>query len=143
MEKTVERPQSQIVEQIDEIPETRTDVGTQTSEKAVETPQLHVVEKIVEIFQVQTGQSTQTFESVGTAPFCQLTLAVDVPVVVQRQVPSIEIVQKTVEVPQTQHIDKVADVPVARPRHRVANELGGRNCVTGERRKNKLPSRLD
>ena len=35
---------------------------------------------------------------------------------VQRQVPSIETVQKTVEVPQTQHIDKVADVPVARPR---------------------------
>ena len=33
-----------------------------------------------------------------------------------RQVPSIETVHKTVEVPQTQHIDKVADVPVARPR---------------------------
>ena len=33
-----------------------------------------------------------------------------------RQVPSIETVQKIVEVPQTQHIDKVADVPVARPR---------------------------
>ena len=62
---------------------------------------------------------------------------------VQRQVPSIETVQKTVEVPQTQHTDKVADVPVARPRHRVANELGGRNCVTGEMRKNELPSRLD
>ena len=27
--------------------------------------------------------------------------------------------------------------------NRVANELGGRNCVTGEMRKNKLPSRLD
>ena len=33
-----------------------------------------------------------------------------------RQVPSIETVHKIVEVPQTQHIDKVADVPVARPR---------------------------
>merc|ERR1719273_2819188 len=39
---------------------------------------------------------------------------VDIPVVVQRQVPMVQKAQKTVEVPQVQYIDKVVDVPVVR-----------------------------
>merc|ERR1712083_199712 len=41
---------------------------------------------------------------------------VDVPVVKQRQVPSIQKVQRTVEVPQVQYIDRVVDVPVVKQR---------------------------
>ena len=185
VEKTVERSQLQIVEQIDVIPEIRTDVGTQTSEKAVGTPQLHVVEKIVDIFQFQTGQSTQTFESLGTTPVCQLTQAVDIPVVAQRQTPQVQVSEKTVEISQLQAIEKIVETSetqtiqgartsersgtapgveevhatgVVKPDdtdakikffteealhgvgspvfdangNRVANELGKRDCVTGE-----------
>ena len=38
----------------------------------------------------------------------------DVPVVVQRQVPTIQKVQKTVDVPQFQHIDRIMDLPVVK-----------------------------
>ena len=40
----------------------------------------------------------------------------DVPVVMQRQVPAVKVVQKTVEVPQTQFIDRVVDTPVVQQR---------------------------
>ena len=36
---------------------------------------------------------------------------VDVPVATQRQVPTIQTVQKTVEVPQVQFLDRMVDVP--------------------------------
>ena len=42
----------------------------------------------------------------------------DVPVVMQRQVPVIQNVQKTVEVPLVQFIDKVVDVSVIMQRFR-------------------------
>ena len=38
----------------------------------------------------------------------------DMPVVVQRQVPVIQKVQKTVEVQQVQHIDMIVDLPVVK-----------------------------
>merc|ERR1711920_602016 len=41
---------------------------------------------------------------------------VDVPVVKQMQVPSVQKVQRTVEVPQVQYIDRVVDVPVVKQR---------------------------
>merc|ERR1712209_380195 len=41
---------------------------------------------------------------------------VDIPVVQQRQVPTVQTVQKTVEVPQLQFIDKVVDIPVVAQR---------------------------
>ena len=42
---------------------------------------------------------------------------VDVPVVRQGQIPTIRAVQKTVEVPQVQSLDRVLDAPVAMQRH--------------------------
>merc|ERR1712093_912611 len=39
---------------------------------------------------------------------------VDVPVVRQRQVPSVQKVQKYVEIPQIQYVDKVIDVPMTK-----------------------------
>ena len=42
----------------------------------------------------------------------ETTHHVDVPVVVQRRVPTVQRVKQTVEVPQVQYIDKVTDVPV-------------------------------
>jgi len=50
---------------------------------------------------------------------------VDVPVVKQRQVPSVQKVQKTVEVPQVQYIVKVVDVPVVK-RRQVPSVRSGR-----------------
>ena len=44
-------------------------------------------------------------------PNIQATKHVDVPVIIQRQVPTIQQVQKTVEVLQRQHVNKVVDVP--------------------------------
>ena len=41
----------------------------------------------------------------------QMTKHIDVPVVVQRQVPAIQKVQKAAEVPQVQHIDRIMDLP--------------------------------
>ena len=41
-----------------------------------------------------------------------LERVVDVPVAIQRQVPTIPSVQKTVEVPQIQYVDKIVDAPV-------------------------------
>ena len=153
VQKTVETPQQQCIDKVVE-------------DLVVHVPQVQIVGKTDEIPEIRTDVGSQTFESLGTAPVCQSTQAeiveaveievplpaeyaslmsvtepvlevppvvveyiqvevpqvqyidkaVDVPVAVQRQVPGIETVQKTVEVPQTQHIDKVADVPVARPR---------------------------
>ena len=37
---------------------------------------------------------------------------VDVPIVVQRQAPTVQTVKKTVEVPQVQFLGRVVDVPV-------------------------------
>merc|ERR1712064_129760 len=41
---------------------------------------------------------------------------VDVPVIMQRQVPAVQRVQKMVEVPQLQFIDRVVDIPVVQQR---------------------------
>ena len=60
---------------------------------------MQTVQKTVEIPQVQF-----------------LNKVVDIPVVVQRQVPMVQKVQKTLEVPQLQFIDKVVDIPVVAQR---------------------------
>ena len=41
------------------------------------------------------------------------TQVVDMPAVTQRQVPTFQLVRKTVEVPQIQYVDKIVDAPVA------------------------------
>ena len=114
----------QIVGKIDEIPEIRTDVGTQTSEssgtalvKDTEASVLKTPDSIKAHDQASlkttrnpNGESYPAFASEKSWNEASgKTMA-------HRQVPNIETVQKIVEVPQTQHIDKVADVPVARPR---------------------------
>merc|ERR1712107_706044 len=52
---------------------------------------------------------------------------VDIPVVAQRQIPMVQTVQKTIEIPQLQYIDKVVDVPVVQvvqvPRLQVVEKI--------------------
>ena len=97
----------------------------------------------------------------------------EIPVVAQRQIYMVQTVQMPMEIPQLQIVGEIVqdtqtseslkpDDPDAKTKflaeealhgiggiifdthgNRVANELRGRNCVTGEVRKNKLPSRLD
>ena len=47
---------------------------------------------------------------------------VDVTVVIAHEVPTIQSVQKMVEVPQSQYLDRVVDVPVA-----IMDLVGGKN----------------
>ena len=53
---------------------------------------------------------------------------VDMPVVVQRQVPMIPNLQKTVEVPQIQYVDKIVDAPVAVTQPSVPAEAERESC---------------
>ena len=58
-------------------------------------------------------------------------MIVDVPVVVQRQVPTIQTVQKTLEVSKVQFLDRVVDVPVVTqrqvPQERIQERIGGKS----------------
>ena len=115
VKKTVEDPQFEIVqitvENTENVPQ------VQVSEETVEISQLQAVEKIVETRETQMIQSTQTSEKLGTAPVCQSTQA-EIAEAVEIEVPipaesaslmSVQRVQKTVEVPQIQFIDKLVD----------------------------------
>ena len=144
-----------------------------------EVPQVHVVKKTVEDPQFENVQ--KTIENPENVPLQFMDKAMDIPVVAQRQTPQVQVSEKTVEISQLQAIEKIVetretqmiqstqtseslkpDDPDAKTKflaeealheigglifdthgNRVANELRGRNCVTGEMKKNKLPSRLD
>merc|ERR1712061_899379 len=84
IQKTVQRKKPIIQEHITEV--------TRVVEEVV--PVQKVVHVPVEVPQVQ-----------------YIDRIVDVPVVKQRQVPSVQKVQKTVEVPQIQTIEKVVEIP--------------------------------
>ena len=120
-EKTVEISQLQAVEKTDEI---RTDVGTQTSESSgaaiVEDTEASVSKTPDSIkahdqasFKTTRNPSGESYPAFASEKSWNEASG---KTMAHRQVPSNETVQKTVEVPQTRHIDKVADVPVARPR---------------------------
>ena len=78
--------------------------------KHIRIPQVQFFNKFDDMLvdvQQQIRPMTQTVQKTTEIPQLQFPdQVVDVPVVVQRQVPSIETVQKTVEVPQTQSIVK-------------------------------------
>ena len=71
-------------------------------------PVPHMIEKVIEV--VKFIPQEQVTDEVPWTQF--IYKAVDVPVIVRRQVPIIRKVQKTAQVPQAQLIDKVMDVPV-------------------------------
>ena len=105
----------------------------QVVEKTVEGPHLQIVEQIVETPETQTIQGIQTSESLDTAPL--------------RQVHPTDVVK-------TDDLDAKLKFFVKEVLHgvggfvfdahgdRVANELGGQNCVTGEMWKNEPPFSL-
>ena len=87
----------------------------------------------------------------------RLGMALNIPVTAQRQIPIDRTVQKTIETPQVQvHLAGLVkpDDPDAQIKflaaetlhgvhgNRLANELGRRDCVTGEMVKNKPPFRV-
>ena len=78
--------------------------------KHIKIPQVQFLNKVDDMLvdvQQQIRPMAQTVQKTTEIPQLQLPdQVVDVPVMVQRQVPSIETVQKTVEVPQTQSIVK-------------------------------------
>ena len=109
----------------------------QVVEKTVGIPQLQVVEETVEAPQTQTIQSTQTSQSLGGAPVRQVAQAETVQVdMVKPCDPDAQIKFLVKEVPH----GVGGFVPDANG-NRVANEMGGWNCVTGEMWKNQFPSR--
>ena len=120
VQKTMETPQSQCIDEMIDVPVVSVMQVPRACvvKKTVENPQFQTVEKSAEDPQTQTIQGTQISESLGNAPVSENPLVrftdrvVDVPVVAQRQVPSVPKVQKTVEVPQIQYVDKIVDAPV-------------------------------
>ena len=89
-------------------------------------PVPHMMDKTIEVVKLSPQERVQnrTVEQIIDVPTLQIQetvevpqvqfidKAVDVPVVIQRQVPTVQKMQKTAEVPQVQFIDKVVDVPV-------------------------------
>ena len=112
IKETVQRKRPVINEKINQMTKHHEVPQSQVMEKTVEGQQLQIVGQFVE-----TGQSTQTFERLGTAPVCRSTQAeivkaveIEVPIPAESaSLMSVQRVQKTVEVPQIQFIDKLVD----------------------------------
>ena len=89
-------------------------------------PVPHMMEKTIEVVKLipQERFQNRTAEQIIDVPILQIQetvevhqvqfidKAVDVPVVMHRQVPTVQKMQKTAEVPQVQFIDKVVDAPM-------------------------------
>ena len=90
----------------------------QVVEKTVEISQLQAVEKIVETRETQMIQSIQTSESLNNDPDAKIKLIAE------------------------EELHGVGGFVSGAHGNRVANELGGRNCVTGEMWKNEPPFSL-
>ena len=105
----------------------------QVSEKTVEISQLQAAEKIVETRETQTIQGIQTPESSDTAPLRQVHLTG----AMKPDDPDAKIKFFTEEA-----LHGVGGFIFDAHGNRVANELGGQNCVTGEMRKKKPPFSL-
>ena len=140
VQKTMEIPQFQCIDKVVDDPVVQVP-QIQVVDKTVEDPQLQIVEQIVETPETQTIQGIQTSESLDTAPVRQVSQAgvaeVHLTGVVKPDDPDAKIKFLAEEV-----LHGVGGFVFDAHGNRVANELGGRNCVTGEMRKNKLPSRL-
>ena len=124
LQKTTEVPQIQVVE------------------KTVEGPQLQIVEQIVETPETQTIQGARTSERSGTAPVRQVAQAgvaeVHLTGVMKPDDPDAKI-----KILAEEALHGVGGFVFDAHGNRVANDLGRRNCVTGEMWKNKPPFSLD
>ena len=131
---TQERVQQRIVEQVGDVPvvmqrqvlviqrvqKTVEGVGVsvalqrqlptiQTVQKTVEVLQSQYLDRVVEVAMQCQSSMIRTAE-IPQVPF--LGRILDVPVVMQGQVPTFQKVQKTVKVAHLQYIDRIVDVPV-------------------------------
>ena len=128
MEQTI--PATSLAEMIVEVPVVQTQGRTQ---QGVNTHAQHVVNTVeVERPKIikQTGQKTIIQEKINRVtkrveiPQVQFPNKVDeMPVGVQRQIPMVQIVQKTMEIPQLQCVDEAIDDPAVQvPRAQVVEK---------------------
>ena len=138
IKETMQRKRPIINEKINQVTKHAEVSQVQVVEKTVEGPQLQIVEQIVETPEAQTIQGIQTSECLDTAPFRQVSQAgvgeVHPTGVVKPDDPETKIKFLTEEA-----LHGVGGFVFDAHGNRVANELGGRNCVTGEMWKNKPP----
>ena len=140
-------PQVQFLDKVDEIPvvaQRQIPIVVQTSHSCsvllmsllsvAQAPQMQIAEKTVEISQLQAAEKIMLLETRET----QTIQGIQTSESLKPDDPDVEI-KFFVE----EELHGVAGPVFDANGNRVANELGGRNCVTGEMRKNKLPSRLD
>ena len=108
VEKVVEISQLQAVGKIDEIPEIRTDMDTQTSESFGTAPVRQGVQaEIGEVVEIRAPIPAESRPPIFvTAP------VLEIPVVEQRQTLNIQTEQETIDVPQIQCLEPLVDVPV-------------------------------
>ena len=123
VQKTMEIPQLQCVDEATDDPAVQVP-RAQVVEKTVGIPQFQIVEKTVEALQLQIG--TQTSESLGSARVRQVA-----------QVSPTGVVKPDDPDAGTKFLVKEAVHG-----NRLANELGRRECLTGEMWKKKSPFRL-
>ena len=116
----MEVPPSQCIDKVVDVPVVLVVQApqVQVSEKTVEISQLQAAEKIVETRETQTIQGVQTSESLNNDLDAKIKLLVE------------------------EELHEVGEFVFDANGNRVANELGGRNCVTGEMRKNRPPFSL-
>ena len=106
--KSVEVPQVQHIDRIMYLPGVKRhqEPTFQTEQKTADVPEAQNLDQEIDMH-VETQQQLSTLH---------IDTAVDVPVMAHRQVPLIQRVQKIVEVPQIQFIDKVVDALVSMQR---------------------------
>ena len=137
VQKTAEMPQVQFLDRILDVhvvPQRHVPFSSMSQEQiqkriveeTTDIPVPHMMEKTIEFVKLLPQEQIQnrTMERIIDVPVLQIQetvevpqvqfidKAMDVPVVMQRQVPTVQKVQKTAEVPQVQFIDKVVDAPV-------------------------------
>ena len=115
VQKTMEIPQLQCLDEVIDVPAVFVEQvpHVHVVAETVEESQSEIVEKTAETPEIQMVRGTETSESLSIAP-AVTTPVLEVPPVVVEYIQPVP-VQQTVEVSQTQHIDKVADVPVVMP----------------------------
>ena len=142
-EKTVGIPQLECIDKLVDVPVVLVAQvpHVQVVAETVEISQLQAVEKIVETSETQTIQGARTSERSGTAPVRQVSQAgveeVHPTDVVKPDDPDAKLKFLVKEV-----LHGVGGFVFDANGNRVANEIGGQNCVTGEMWKNKPPFSL-
>ena len=94
-------------------------------DNTVDVPQVQFIVRAVDIPVVQQRDGP---EDRGDSRSAVLDKVVDMPIMVQRQVPMIQSVQKTVEDPQMQYMDKIVDASPSKLQKTVEVPSGGSPC---------------